>query len=162
MHVRVGGTWQQVEEAYVKSGGVWELFYQNLSAQLSGTVAGHIQSAFGGDCYAGIQLKSSGGEYYYPANGSLPGASQLIQSWLLAGSAADFWVRATLNSGTLDGFNSGTGTWLALSTSRQWAVLRPSSSAGEDTADIDLDIATDASGSNIIASANYLLSATVF
>lgn len=64
-----------------------------------------------------------------------------------------YWIQRTLNSGSLDE-DPGTG-WLRLDTTRQW------STGATLTANLDFDIATDASGTNIISSAtNVTLDAT--
>ncbi len=127
-----------------------------LSAQLAGDGVNHTQTRAGANCYAGVRLSLGGTEYAYSAAGSPTGFN--LGSWLLSGDAADFWARCTLNSGTLDGANSGVGSWLQLNTTRSWAIVRTTN--GNDTADFDIDIATDSGGANIIASANYTPSAT--
>lgn len=127
----------------------------SLSATLAGDNAAHTNSV-PTNCYAGVSLNSNGTEYAYSALGSATGTD--LGDWLESGSADQFWARCTLNAGTLDGANSGTGSWLQLSTTRNWAIVR--TTVGTDTADIDIDIATDSGGSNIVASANYTLSAT--
>lgn len=71
------------------------------------------------------------------------------------GIGNNFWVRATLNSGTLNG--GTTGVWLQLSSDRTWNVLR--SSAGTQTANLTLQIATDAAGANIVTSGTYVITA---
>lgn len=125
-------------------------------AQLAGTKPTHSQTRTAADCYAGVGLNANGTEYAWSAAGSPTGFD--LGNWLVAGVASQFWARCTLNSGTLDGANSGVGSWLQLSTTRNWAIIRTVN--GTDAADIDIDIATDSSGANIIASANYVLSAT--
>ena len=42
--------------------------------------------------------------------------------WLLHGVNSAYEVRATLNSGTLEGSSSATGSWLACSTTRRWTI----------------------------------------
>lgn len=124
--------------------------------QLAGTKVSHSQTRAGADCYAGVSLNADGTEYAWSAAGSATGFD--LGNWLVNGSASEFWARCTLNAGTLDGANSGVGSWLRLNTTRNWAILRTVN--GADTADIDIDIATDSGGANIFASANYALSAT--
>lgn len=70
-----------------------------------------------------------------------------------------YFVRATLNSGSL---NSGTtGTWLALTSNRVWSVYKDESSAGSQTADLTIAIASDSGGTDIVVSANVSLQAEV-
>jgi hypothetical protein len=70
-----------------------------------------------------------------------------------------YFVRATLNSGSL---NSGsTGVWEALTVDRLWDVFRSEFSAGSQVANLTIAISSNSSGTNIVASANISLEATV-
>ena len=70
-----------------------------------------------------------------------------------------YFVRATLNSGSL---NSGsTGVWEALTVDRLWDVYKSEFSAGSQTANLTIAIATDSGGTNIVVSATISIDATV-
>jgi hypothetical protein len=70
-----------------------------------------------------------------------------------------YYVRATLNSGSL---NSGTtGVWEALTTDRVWDVFVSEFSSGFQNANLTIAIATDSGGTNIVVSANISLEASV-
>ena len=125
---------------------------------LGGTTGDHTRAVIGGPVYAGVHLATDGEEWAISSGGASEGSSQ--GNWLDAGSTSDLWVRCTLSSGTLDYVNSGTGTWLALTTARTWGIERISGK-GTDTASITLDIATDSGGSNIIDTRSYSINATV-
>lgn len=126
-----------------------------LAAALFGDDANHSRINTG-DCYAGVSLNSDGTEYAFSNAGSATGTSMAL--WMLSGENTNYWARCTLNSGTLDASNSGTGSWIALSSTLSWAIIRDTT--GTDAADFDLEIATDASGSPVIVAAtNYTLSA---
>ena len=71
-----------------------------------------------------------------------------------------YFVRATLNSGSLSS-SSGTGTWLALTSDRNWAVQKLENSTGSQTANLTIAISSNSSGTNIVASATISLEATV-
>ena len=107
-------------------------------------------------CEAGLELGSDGDAKYAGADGVFSIAGVPLGEWRLRGGA-DYWVRATLNSGTLD--TGTTGSWLALSTTREWTVAR--ATVGTDTANITVEIATDDAGADIIETATFDLEAIV-
>ena len=123
--------------------------------QLAGTSAEHTRFRELANCVAGVHIDTNGTEYAHSNAGVNQGDA--LQSWLVGGAASSFYIRCTLNSGTLDDDNSGTGTWLQLNTSRAWSIIR--TTQGIDTAQIKLEIADDASGTNILTSAIYNLRA---
>jgi hypothetical protein len=70
-----------------------------------------------------------------------------------------YFVRATLNSGSL---NSGTtGVWEALTTDRVWTVYKNEFTSGSQIANLTIAISSNSGGTNIVASANISLEATV-
>lgn len=70
-----------------------------------------------------------------------------------------YYVRATLNSGSL---NSGTtGVWQALTTDRVWDVYVNEFTSGSQNANLTIAIATDSGGTNIVVSATISLEASV-
>ena len=71
--------------------------------------------------------------------------------------AATYYVRLAPTSGSFGG--STTNVWLALSPDQSWFVGQ--SGVGNASASGTLAIATDAGGTNIVASANITLSAQV-
>jgi hypothetical protein len=88
-------------------------------------------------------------------NGSGPAADTNWRRPTLAGVGSSFWVRATVNSGTL---SSGTsGSWLQLNSARSWT--KTSTGAGLLTCSITLQVASDAGGTNIVSSGTYSLQA---
>lgn len=127
-----------------------------LSASLVGDDVNHTRiSASPANCTSGVSLNSDGTEYAYSSGGSATGTN--LGTWRTSGASSNFWTRCTLNSGTLDAANSGTGTWIANTSTLGWAIIRTTD--GVDTGDFDLEIATDSGGSTIVASANYTPSA---
>ena len=123
---------------------------------LAGTQPDHRRTVSSGTVSAGVHLATDGEEWAISSAGTLEGDSQ--GNWLDVGSNTDFWVRCTLNNGTLDAYNSGTGTWLALTSARSWGVEKIAGK-GTDSASITLEIASDAGGSNIIDSQGYIIQA---
>ena len=112
-------------------------------------------------CYSGVSVNSDGNVYWIGTTG--PGNINLTDedkgSYIDGGSTSDFWVRCTVNSGTLDAGSDSTGVWLACTTTRNWYVRDTSQDDVAVTADIDVELALDSSGSLIEDTANYTPSA---
>ena len=70
-----------------------------------------------------------------------------------------YFVRATLNSGSLT--TGTTGVWLALTSDHVWTVFKNEFTPGSQIANLTIAIASDSGGTNIVASANITLEATV-
>lgn len=76
--------------------------------------------------------------------------------WRLAGLSSDFEIRCTVVSGSVSGT---TGSWLALSTTRDWSII-DSSDNGEDVfAEITLEIRLAAPPNTVLTSANWTMTA---
>lgn len=105
----------------------------------------NIVRSSAGSTKAGYLVKSDG-----TAAKILVATETSLETWLTLGTPSDYEVRATLNSGTTP---VGTlGSWLALSTSREWSLtsvsgtlscellveIRPTSGAVSDSANITL------------------------
>ena len=149
--VKVAGTWQEVSSAWVKVAGTWEEVFRNLAVTLYPDTFTLHTTGDNDPTYSGIQLNSNGTQYRYAFNGGTLG----LTTWLLGGTAAQFWARCTVNAGTLDGGSSATGTWLNLAITRDWYITDSIPNSGTVTVDFDIEIATDASGVDIIKSQNY-------
>lgn len=74
---------------------------------------------------------STGGGWRVNSDGTIDRFTQSATSyaqisastdWVIPNVAANgtYQVRCTLNSGTINGTNAGTGTWLALSSNQEW------------------------------------------
>jgi hypothetical protein len=105
------------------------------------------------DSTAGYQLNSSGAEQELNQ-----GVASTFNTWVLTGTAANYDVFATLNSGTL--FSGTTGTWLNLATTRSWQVQRTNNAAGTNSASLTIQI-RPAGGGATLDTANVTLNATV-
>lgn len=71
---------------------------------------------------------------------------------------ATLYVRVNLTSGSWTTTAGTNNTWLSLATTKAWTLAR--TTAGTASVVFTLAIATDAAGSNIVASASYSLDAT--
>jgi hypothetical protein len=69
---------------------------------------------------AGYRLNTSGIAEDQSASGY-----STLESWILFGTTSNYECRATLNSGTSP-TGSAVGSWLALSSSREWYVTKAS------------------------------------
>ena len=105
--------------------------------------------------YAGVRLHNNGSQYAMSAGGAWNSVG--AGYWLNSGTTSNFWVRATLVSGgPLDGSSSATGSWLALTTTRDWLIT---DFVGGTEAEVKLELSTDASGTPITNTVTYTLSA---
>lgn len=105
-----------------------------------------------GTATAGVTFGTDGAISF---NGSGPAADTNWWRPTAAGIGASYWVRATVNSGTL---STGTsGSWLQLNAARSWT--KSSTGAGVLTCNITLQVASDAGGVDIVSSGSYNLSA---
>ena len=73
-----------------------------------------------------------------------------------ASAPSDYEVKATLNSGTLNGGSSATGSWLALTSNRSWGVTQTVIGVATQ---VDLTIEIRKGSGATLASANVTLDA---
>ena len=73
-----------------------------------------------------------------------------------ASAPSDYEVKATLNSGTLNGSSSATGSWLALTSNRSWGVTQVVVGVATQ---VDLTIEIRKGSGATLASANVTLDA---
>ena len=71
----------------------------------------------------------------------------------LPSSGTVFYIRATLDSGSSPTSGDTVGSWLALSTDREWLWLR--NTVGLTEGVLKIEIATDSGGTNIVATGYY-------
>jgi len=100
------------------------------------------------------------------SNGSVFGISggTLVDlyNWLTPTTGSTtYFVRATLDSGSLTGGSAATGVWLPLTSDRFWFISLPDNAPATQIANLIVAIATDSGGTNIVVSANISLIATV-
>lgn len=129
-------------------------------------------------CTAGVRFNADGTVDRLENSGGGGDVYTQINSgtdWIIPNDASfrTYWIRATEFSYTenetalaLFGTkNGGTGTWLTLGDgqSREWSLDTSSNTAGSGDVSwvIDFDIATDGTGTNIVASGRYTLTGDV-
>lgn len=78
-----------------------------------------------------------------------------LETWLLAGTSADYEVRATLQSGTLT--NGTLNTWQALSSDREWYCVDGSGDESPVVANLLIEIRL--TSGTVLDSATIILSA---
>lgn len=102
--------------------------------------------------------------FYVNSNGTVEATSLnsgLLDSynWITPTTGStSYYVRATLNSGSLA--SGTTGVWEALTSNRVWTVYVPDS-GGLQIANLTIAISSNSSGTNIVASASISLQAEV-
>jgi hypothetical protein len=96
--------------------------------------------------YSGLKIDADGGLYEHNPDGTW----SRFGTWLIIGTASGYYASRTVLSGSLD-TDAGAGP-LQLNTDREYNIQV---SAPEETAQIQFDIASDVSGSPIVASRTY-------
>lgn len=119
--------------------------------QLSGVA---VSSVGAGTQTATYTLESDGDVI----SATTPGGSVDEGDWIdpKASAPSDYEVKATLNSGTLNGGSSATGSWLALTSNRSWGVTQIVVGVA-DTGDLTIEIRRGSGA--VLASANVTLDA---
>jgi len=113
--------------------------------------------AFGGTATVWIVFYTDGDVKSYRTGNVVQQDTSWYRPDPTPGIGASFWVRATQTSGTV---SSGTvGTWLPLTSSQSWTVIR--STAGSKSCTLLIEIATDSAGTNVVTSDSLTLQATV-
>jgi len=131
--------------------------------QLCGASAQAV--SIGNDTISALSLSptDASATYQLNANGAIQGirngSTAAEGTWLLGGAASDFYVVATLQSGSLDG-GSGTGAPLNLGTTRNWTRTRTVNTSGSNSAVLLLEI-YDVLTNTLQDSATITLEATV-
>ena len=96
-----------------------------------------------GTVYSGVRFGSDGVLYRFQPNG---GVSSLPLQWLLSGTASNYYLQRTINSGTLD-TDAGTG-WLQLNSNRDFNIQN--TMIGIEEAEIYFEISSDMSGTPVV------------
>jgi len=157
VYVNRSGTWERIEEIYVNRSGTWESVYVGdvitLNDITTNDFAVDPDNAQVAIMYAadGTVMRShSGGAFAdYPDHGP----------WIAPQTnMADYEIRATLESGTVNSPSDATGSWLSLSSDRLWNINR--TSIGSNSATLTIEIRHAASGV-IKDTATLVISATV-
>lgn len=150
--VKIAGAWKNVATSYVRIAGAWKVVYQAVTVAISNQNIS--DSAAGAPSLASYGLANTGVASWATINS---GSGTFGGEWLPSGTASNYDVRVTVNSGSLDGSSSATGSWLNLGTTRSWAVAR--SSVGNQSANLTVEI-RDAGTLSVLDSATITLSAT--
>lgn len=108
---RLSGAWVDVETISRRAAGAWVVVWKRIVLS-SQSIS---QSTGVGTAVAGYRLNTSG------IAEKLVGASySTLETWLSAGASSAYECRATVTIGTLT--SGTTGSWLTLSSSREWSV----------------------------------------
>jgi hypothetical protein len=150
-YVKDGGTWKQFI-GYVKDAGTWKIFTATAYLANLNVINSRVSPL---NAAAGVQINTDGVLYNLKAT-----TYTSEYTWLTAGdSSSNYWVRWTNTSGTL---SSGTaGSWLQLSSTREFSVEYTTDADGSKTCTGTLEIAADAAGATILATATITLNAVV-
>lgn len=109
-----------------------------------------------GPTFSGVRLLPDGNLEIQLANGNWTNVGVPANEWMVLPD--DYWVTATLDSGTLTGPDTAVGLF-ELDDIRAWDLERTMS--GTDAAIITLDIADNSSGAPILCSGTFSLEAVI-
>ena len=108
-----------------------------------------------GTVYAGVQINTSGIEYINDG-GATQNFNTYRGKWLNSGASSAVWIERTVNSGTLDWKDPGTGR-LQMSSTREYGVSR--STDGSNVANITLTAYDASSGGNQLDTVTFQIEA---
>lgn len=87
------------------------------------------------------ELNSAGTVVFSANPAAISPPAGVFETWLVVGTAGLYEARVTVTSGSLT--SGTTGTWLALSTSRQWEVSRATTGSSNVTFTLEIRRASD-------------------
>lgn len=102
-------------------------------------------------CYSGVRFGSSGTLYRFKNDGTV----QPVGAWLLKGSAANYFLFRTVDSGTLT-VDAGTG--LQMNANRDYNV-QDTTPTNALEATVTYSISTSTTGTPVVASGTYMFEA---
>jgi hypothetical protein len=109
------------------------------------------------DSHAGYQLNSDGNAEKGTGTTSVSYGA-ISGQWLLSGLNSAYEVQVTVNSGALT--TGTTGSWMALSTTRNWTCVDTTDGTSTTTANLTVEI-RDAVSLDVLTSANIVLKAQI-
>jgi hypothetical protein len=126
---------------------------------LSGTPSSYnsvVGEAQGIDALAGWKFKSDGTVF----RTNLPGTLYNIQfnagtEWCNTTPSQTYYLRCTVEAGSLGGSSSNENIWLALTSDRTFEVVDTTAGFSPVTVQMKIEIASDSGGSNILATGYY-------
>lgn len=159
MKVNIGGSWKDVTDIWVNIGGSWKVVtriqtniatawkeaFAVISLACSINTSNAFRIRFNNTCTSGVSYAANGIEYKRRNTGTWNFTSR--GNWLDEGDADDVWVQVTVNSGSLNSGNPGSGR-LQLTVDRQYGVIR--TSVGSHNANVSVTMWDAASGGNIL------------
>ncbi len=113
--------------------------------------------AFNETCFAGISFNTDGQEYHRDTNPGTNWTFDTRTGWLDSGSSSDVWIERTVNSGSLNDTDPGSGR-LQLNTTRNYGNSRPN--PGTATVNITFDFYDAASGGSLLDTVTLDINAT--
>lgn len=153
MFVKNGGVWKTVLTPFVKSGGTWRT-PTKVWRKISGVwtivwqAAGFTVSSGGSFTN---DFSSAPSTITFGSDGSITGNDGTLSSnWgtpITPGVGAGYWIKFTLGSGAASWNGATLGTWLQLNSSR----VASATGSGTKFKDFSYSIATDSSGTNVVA-----------
>lgn len=147
--VKPASTWKNVVEIWHNVSGVWKLGWaaRSFTLKADGVWLHQSNSA---PTYSEFRFNTDG---TCDARGPGSGTYAYEFDYESSGDATDLYIRVADNAANLSG--DAEGSFIALSSAREWYVFDNDSGIPSVTGNVDIDIARDAGGSDIVATVNW-------
>lgn len=160
-HVKQGGSWSEVQKVYIKDAGSWKEVWANFVVTVSGGTVAPV-TGFGGPQTCGVEVRSDG--TIWDNRNDVHTQLSSSTDWIIpnSASAGSFWVRFTTVSGdATNGTDHGTAlnSWTALSSTQSRFMIDTVSGGIGLTGVLRVEISSDSSGSPLLDSGDYTLTA---
>jgi hypothetical protein len=151
---RSGGAWVDIQNGYRRASGAWTAIYTGIRVAI--TNQSPFSTGVTGTRNAGYKLTVAGAVQTSQGTTTTP-AYTTRETWLVSGTASQYDVRMTKNSGNAT--PTGTlNTWLNLGTERTWEVQDAAADAVEQNATCTVEI-RDATTLAVLDTASILFTA---
>jgi hypothetical protein len=157
-YVKVSGSWKALTNGYVKTGGAWKKFYANTAPVSLPVDSLSFHDLNSNTSHAGIRFGTDGNVYAIGSNlnGSVNETKINLGAWLITGVASDYWVECSNRVGVaLNVASDAEDTFLQLNADRDFYITDGVDSAAAEDVTFDITISSDASGIPVEGTRNY-------
>jgi hypothetical protein len=146
---------RKAREVWTHDGGAWRMVFSGFTVSMPSSLT-VLAATLSPNAVATIRFETDGVITMIRVNGGT--TTSAWGSPTSSGEGANYWVRATLDSGTSPS-GPALGSWHQLSSARAWALTQTSS--GVSSCQLTIQIASDSGGSNILSTCTVTLEAEV-
>lgn len=160
MHFRDGSAWRKAQEVFVHDGTAWrKVFSAGAINNPLITVIADAESLYPSGASASVTFNADGVEF-----ATVNGTQTQTEQWFVpttTGVGAGYWIRAQLAAGTTPA-GPNLNQWHQLNVSRTWSMgLAGGLPAQSIYTQLNISIATDSGGTNIVTTGSVSIGATI-